>query len=158
MNKLVLALILAVSLIIPSVVMALGMPEVEGEFMYLPVAQVMTLGAGANVADFSRDDSATPMSIEALPMKVLYSSSLKASVAWNISGDNRETGLIPDYGGLKASIDAMKLFKNMGATGINTDVALSIDGGLLFDIKSLLDSPAVLRLEPAIGASIKIKF
>lgn len=136
------------------------MPKVEGNFKYLPVAKVLTLGAGAMIADFSKDDSATPVSLEGwvLPKKFLYSSSLKGSVAWVISGDSKETGLVPDYGGLEMSIDFMKLVKNLGATKVNTNVALSLDTGAFFDIESLFGDPAVLRIEPTIGASLRMSF
>ena len=138
---------------------ALEMPAIEGSFKYLPVASVLTLGAGATIADFSKDDSETPLSLSTFPMKVLYSSSLKGSVAWSITGKGKgeRNGLIPDYGGPETSIDIMKLLKNSGAN-INTDVALTIDTGLLIGISKLLDSPSKLDLQPSIGASLKIKF
>lgn len=158
MRKILIALMFC--MLVASPVVALEMPAIEGNFKYLPVAKVMTLGAGAMIADFSKDDSATPVSLEGwvLPKKFLYSSSLKGSVAWTISGENKETGLVPDYGGVGLSIDIMKLVKNLGATKVNTEVALTLDTDILFNVKSLFDSPAVLRLEPSIGASIKIKF
>ncbi len=158
MKRFIVALMLAVTLLFSGAAIALEMPEIEGSFKYLFRAKVLTLGASAMVADFSRDDSETPLSLSALPMKILYSSSLKGTAAWTVSGESERNGLLPDYGGLEASIDVMKLLRNVGAISTNPNVSLALDTGVLVDISKLLDSPSVLDLQPAIGASLKYKF
>ncbi len=156
-NTMLVAIALAVSLMFGGVAIALELPEFEGSFKYLPKAKVLTLGASMIIADFSKDDSEVKLSLSTFPMKLLYSSSVKASAAWTVNGDDERNGLIPDYGGLEASIDIMKLLRNMGAN-INTEVALTFDTGLLVGVDKLFENPATLDLQPAIGASVKIRF
>ncbi len=137
---------------------ALEMPAVEGSFKYLPIAKALTLGASTMIADFSRDDSATPLSLSTLPKKILYSSSLKASVAWTIKGDSERNGLLPDYGGLEASVNLMTFLNNAGVINTNPNVALTFDTGMLIGLSKLLDNPSTLDLQPAVGASLRIGF
>jgi hypothetical protein len=147
MKKLFLALALVLltwCIVTPSQAM-----EVSGEFYYLPVAKATTLGVSTTLVSFERE----PIS---LMDKVLNATSLKATVAWETQGGMDEIN--PDYGGLTVSMNIIKLATQTQGVVITENVGLSVNAGLLVDMRDMFSDPSVLTLEPAIGASLNIRF
>jgi hypothetical protein len=123
--------------------------DISGEFYYLPVAKTTTLGVSTTIVSFERE----PVT---LVDKVLNASALKATAAWETRDGMDST--TPDYAGLMASLDIIRLATQTQGVVITNNIGLSLNAGLLLDMQDLFSNPSILTVEPAVGASLNIEF